>query len=320
MLRNRIESGTGNHPNALRTLTGGLVLLVAEACGGNTPATPTPIRTPETTPSSTPTLLITPSPEVTPMPTAIPTLEITLPPTPTETPTPIPTASATEKPSTSNMPEVTATPLSELEQTIKDFDQEKTQIKDRWVDQNLQPLNFGLRNTQESPMGREYRGYIVGAERLGENNVILIIGMEDVAGNRYTVPFRVSNNVGLPVFVGNSSPGVDSEIFYSGQPTPESPDYFYQRVLDGTYLDKAIKFYNWDFEENSPSGYPDVPETVKLNVPAAKELFNYAKDALTQNSKNLKKPSFVDTIPTDYHDIPMIAQISVRDTTITINN
>lgn len=89
-------------PRRLGRISGAFATaLLLAACEGNSPATPTPVRTPEVTPSpiptlvtptpeatpsATPSLIVTPTPEVTPSPVITPTPEITPSPTPEATP------------------------------------------------------------------------------------------------------------------------------------------------------------------------------------------------------------------------------------------
>ncbi|OGH11303.1 MAG: hypothetical protein A3B38_00560 [Candidatus Levybacteria bacterium RIFCSPLOWO2_01_FULL_36_13] len=78
-----------------KAAAGAAVFLLAEACGGTTPATPNPTRTPDIVPTNTPAL-VTPTPEATrtlaPTPSASPDV------TPTPTPTVEVTPPPTEKP------------------------------------------------------------------------------------------------------------------------------------------------------------------------------------------------------------------------------
>ena len=188
MGRNPAESEVRRSPrqnNAFRALTGGLVLLVAEACGGGgSPATAPATQSPDLTftpvPSAT-DVLKTPMPSQTPTFTVSPTPGETwlITPPPTEKPTPMPTPKVTPAPV--QTPETTPLPssLSELTKRVETAAETAgTPSNPKYEDVNKKTVSNDISSALEAdpvaankafPSGLTYKQVIVPSWKTCEN-------------------------------------------------------------------------------------------------------------------------------------------------------
>jgi hypothetical protein len=103
--------------------------------------------------------------------------------------------------------------------------------------------NFGedtaVVDAQHSDWGRNF-GYSLGAIDLGKGRIVLIVGLEDKSGNRYTTAMRA----GLDGRIGvGRIPNADA----GGGNLAEkviTPDELYTNMVDGNFLNRPVYFEN----------------------------------------------------------------------------
>lgn len=271
------------HPR-LRPLAGPALAVAVAACTPGILPTHTPTAVPTTSQTETPTASPTEVPTATPEPT--PSASQTAEPTPPATST----ATPTERP----------TPVDPILAKWRNME-----VNVRWVDTNNIPENFGLsKNTPEVPNDQLYSGVILGTKKLGDNDGILYVGMEDSLRNRYYVAFRVFGKV----TIDSTQDNFEGSLFSNSS---EFEVIWANEFLDRTRNDQYVGNTVYIIQPMTSDGNAPYDEAVKHSGPYSRSLREYALAARDGDSTVLSQREFVNN--PNATDGPYFTQIGINE-------
>lgn len=230
----------------------------------------------------------------TPVPTIFPTVE------PTSTLAPAtPTAKPSAEPSPSATPTDSPAPVDPI---LAKWDE--LWNGDRWADAEGHPLNFVAEaSSGNKAVDQLYSGVILGATKLGDNDVILFVGMEDSLRNRYYASFKMFVAVAIEPTSDNSAESVfdgggDVELVLANE--------FFDRIQAGQYVGDPV-YISVPMKRIGTNGGP-LDEAVRYSLPMARSLRSFALAAKDGNLTGLSIPDFVNN--PDAVDGPLVIQIA----------
>ncbi len=273
----------------------------------NGPATPIPggIIEPsnEPIPSFTePAVINTPeaSFNVTFPPTVKPTQE------PTLSPTQEPTLSPTETPAASNETPNLRENLANWSAPEEDPNRIIIDDLERWNMGGAESMNFGFAYDISSDRWNGYIGYVLGAEKVGDNQVKIYLGMEDKSQNRYFVSCRLGTPGDLLHFF--ETQGTTDGLEGSG--TWVTPNDFFDQLSAGAYHNNIYVTIPKNKEVYRPDTAPYI--AIEQSEKEAEVLFKTTNSLLDSDLNPSKLAPSINTTDISYTDSPYIDQVLVR--------